>query len=191
MISHTMDSERLHKQLKSDAGLNKIPLGDRFELMRFTDHSKRTGEALSNRLNKSLASGDKIHPLDKGMHDAILRYASPASTGYDVYSGTRFDAKERFKPNEETTTPTHISASHDMNIGLDHADKRRPSSGIAHMNHIKISPGNKVLYVGEVSKHPAEYETIIPVGSSLKYVETTHHVDEQGRPIDMHHFELK
>lgn len=184
------DNEELHKSLKKSMGLGKAPIQDKFALMKYTDHSKRTGEALSTRLNRSLAKGEEPHPLDKDMHEAILKHAKPSGHEYSVYSGTKVDAAKVHKPGEVHTTPSHISTSHDISIGVDHAI-RHQKGDVAHINHIQVKPKNKVLYLGHVSKHPAEYETVVPAGSKLKYSHTTHHEDHNGNPIDMHHFTVE
>ena len=186
-----MNPEELHKALSKSSRLNKMPISDRLSLLRFTDRDNRRGEDFSRRLNDSLSSDTPIHPQDMDMHHAIREYATPSDRKYEVYSGTMFNNANLYQPRDIITTKAHISTSHDMEVGMGHADKYRGKDGISHMNHISIVPGNNVLYVGSISKHPMEYETIIPSGTKMQYINTTYHTDTDGKPLDVHHFTIQ
>jgi len=185
-----MDHEELHKSLNKAMQLHKAPVTDRLALMRYTDHNKRAGEPTSTRLNRSLASGTEIHPHDKEMHDAIMKHAKPSDHHYSVYSGTNIDAAKVHKAGEVHASKANISASHDVSMAIDHANKNKKGD-VAHINHIEVKPHDKVLFMGRVSKHPMEHETVIPHGTKLKYTHTTHHSDHEGNPIDIHHHTIE
>lgn len=185
-----MDHQELHNSLNKSMQLHKAPVSDRLALMRYTDHSKRTGEPISTRLNRSLADGSELHPHDKEMHDAIMKRAKPSGHNYSVYSGTSVDSAKAHKAGDVHSSKSHISASHDVSMAIEHANRHKKGD-VAHVNHIEVKPHDKVLFMGRVSKHPMEHETVIPHGTKLKYSHTTHHSDHEGNPVDMHHFTIK
>jgi hypothetical protein len=185
-----MTPQELHKQLRHQTA--RLSASDHLALLDFTDHDRRSGEAKSYALNKTLIRGDKPEGNHAAMHDAVVRNAKPTGMEYSVYSGTRLNAADHYHPGTVATNKHHTSTTHDMTMAIEHGEKRRTANAgdTIHVNHYQIKPHHKVLYLGGVSKHPAEYETVVPAGTKVRYTHTTYHTDQHGTPLDMHHFEL-
>lgn len=118
-----------------------------------------------------------------------------------VYSGipAHFIQKVEKSNNKTLFSPAHISATHNGYVATAFARESVGREGEkAHIMHIRLKPGDKAFHAGtEHSTYGYEHETIIPRGTTLRYLGTTEHVDnkpednmDQNSSYSIHHFEI-
>jgi hypothetical protein len=200
--------EDLSKHLHNEQKPLHDPEMDPFYLNSFTtDYDARSphdhisnSHASSRQLNKDLIEhGEPKRAIDHKIHEAIVNNISPAKRDFHVYSGTRANLGDLAKQSKDMIlhSAAHISASSCPNVAKEHIERiHENSTAVHHIAHIHVQKGNPYLHVSEYSKYPEEYETIIPVGTKLKFSHTTYHranaSTPRKKPIDfhVHHFTI-
>lgn len=163
-------------------------------LMKYTGDDKANNQPMSRDMNHRLVRGEKLHPYQQEMHDAIHATKHEVGEHLHVYSGTNHDfgALGRASKDHILHSPAHISATHSVNQAIDfakdHADGD-PHYPI-HLVHIALKPHDKIVHVSHHSNYPEEHESIIPSGTKLKYLHTTHHKAGSLQNVSVHHFAI-
>ena len=143
-------------------------------------------------------------------HDAIMQNLHPPGQSLSLFTGTPHDFGSMAKESKDGIihSPAHISASHDISVGMHFARQGAGWSGEAqpgvkeddaHMVHIRVKPHNKIMHMSHHSRYPAEHESIVPAGTKLKYSHSTTHWTKreadggpgsERRRVQIHHFDI-
>ncbi|NDB84299.1 MAG: hypothetical protein EB127_16575 [Alphaproteobacteria bacterium] len=165
---------------------------------------------MSSNINRKMIENHKngLNPTsgftsdESKVHSTISKLANhPIGHEHSVFSGLGFDPRKVVdKKNNTLYSPAHISTSHHPGTARKFANMHRDDyekGNEAHLMHIRLKPTDKAYHVGKYSKESSEHETIIPAGTTLRYLGSTYHKDPDegdpdgpGVPWHLHHFEI-
>jgi hypothetical protein len=212
---HGKTSDEISDHLHKHYGAH-VSSEDSNHIKHYTDLEK-SGE-LSKKLIDNHKTGE--HPTkgmsdeEKKTHHAIQKNVKPSKHEFYVHHGSsshlaNFHQSYNNPHREEQLVhlPSHLSTTHDNDTAQYFAHRtNKKDNGPSyltnrhHIMRIKVKKGDKVLHVSKHSHHPIEHETILPAGTTLKYIKTTNHHHEgsdiegakpgQKYAVSVHHYEI-
>jgi hypothetical protein len=143
-------------------------------------------------------------------HNAIMQNTHGPGQAVSLFTGTPHDFGAMGKEAKDgiVHSPAHISASHDIGVGMHFARQAAGWNGEAqpgaqeddaHMVHIRVKPHNKIVHMSHHSDYPAEHESVVPAGTKLKYSHSTTHWTKreadggpgsERRRVQIHHYDI-
>ena len=165
--------------------LNKHDNKTKKHIREYTDYSKTLNKKLINRHKFKTGNASDNSLFDRNEFNQIkhLDKVTKKPIGHEVhvYSGIGFDPHKHMNPEHNTIhLPAYTSTTHDKQIAHDFvASHYKDDVTHHHILHIHMKPTDKAAHVSHLSKHPSEYETILPRNTTLKVHPTPDILDHE------------